>query len=86
MDDNDRLARLERKIDGLERKIDDLKGISYFLVFAVSLGWSWIIPSIIRECGWAKEYEWLGNLAGYLAIVIAFAVITNFTTKRRNRM
>jgi hypothetical protein len=48
MDDDERLARLEQKIDGIERKIDDLiDGLRRFTILAISVVLAWVVADII---------------------------------------
>ena len=81
MDDNDRLVRLERKIDDL----------GHMVISAISLGIAWIVASLVSDLGWAKEYGLPGELAAGLVIGVTFIVVgatlsSKFSANDRGRM
>jgi hypothetical protein len=70
MDDNDRLARLERKIDGIERKIDDLTILANSVVWASAM--AYLIST--SELGWVKEHRWWVVVATFLVATALFQI------------
>ena len=82
MDDNDRLARLERKIDDLT---DDFHRFS---ILVISAGLAWVVADIISDWGgsWAKEHGWFVGLAFAVTFIVVGATLTSkFSAKRRDR-
>jgi hypothetical protein len=89
MDDNDRLARLEQKIDGIERKIDDLSdGLRRFAILAISVVLAWVVADIISGWGgdWIKEHGWFVGIAFVVTFIVVGATLTSkFNAKDRGR-
>ena len=82
MDDNDRLARLERKIDDLT---DDFHR---FNILVISAGLAWVVADIITGWGgdWIKEHGWFVGLAFAVTFIVVGATLTSkFSAKRRDR-